>query len=332
MTSKTALVVDDSKSARFALRKFLESHGYEVSTAEGATEAYELIEEQRPDVIFLDHVMPAIDGFQALEHLRKDPQCADIPIIICSSHEGAEFDHKAQQAGAVGVLQKPPSAKHLAQILERLATAKPVAEVPAPAPAVPSSKISNIREPEVAIHQRVMNALRNTLAPVVHPHRHDHDSVSVDADDPYTAPSTTSQGSSETATLRLVQQDLNTQIAELRSQLANFETRLKEQARQQAYQDLTREVTAMQQRMSELEADLHAHSEELTRTVQQIREAAINEAQEVAERTVMDAAAKISDQIAAAISNALRAPALKLLSPSKSAESSPQETAGLRKA
>lgn len=350
MTVKTALVVDDSKSARFALRRFLESHGYEVSTAEGAEEAYLQLEEQRPGVIFLDHIMPGIDGFQALEHLRNDPQCCDIPVIICSSHEGEAFALKVRQAGAAGLLQKPPSAEHLAQILERLATAKPVAKVPPPAPApVPSSKISNIREPEVAIHQRVMNALRNTLAPVVHPHRHEHDGgqpAGHASADPARAPAPlTAQGTSETA-LRLVQQDLNTQISELRSQLATVESRLQQQARQQAYQDLTREVTAMQQRMAALEdrietrfselqavleAGLHERSEELVRASEQIRDAAISEAHEQAERTVMSVAARISDQIAASIANTLRAPALKFLSPNKSAESSPQEKTGLRK-
>ncbi|MGH8504350.1 MAG: response regulator [Stenotrophobium sp.] len=340
MTAKTALVVDDSKSARFALRRFLESHGYEVNTAESAEEAYLQIEELRPGVIFLDHIMPGIDGFQALEHLRNDPQCHGIPIIICSSHEGEAFALKAQQAGAAGLLQKPPSAEHLAQILERLATAKPAAAIPAP-----PSKISNIREPEVAIHQRVMNALRNTLAPVVHPHKHDHDNVHASADPAHATASHAAQSAGETA-LRLVQQDLNTQLAELRSQLAIVESRLQQQARQQAYQDLTREVTAVQQRMAvledrvearfselqaTLEAGLRSHSEQLARTSEQVRDAAISEAHEQAERTVMSAATRISDQLAASIANALRAPALKFLSPSKSAESSPQEKTGLRK-
>src|SRR5690349_2524790 len=106
--AKTALVVDDSKSARFALRKYLESMSFQVDPAECAEEAYRFLQSHRPDLIFLDHVMPGTDCFEALRHLKNDPQTGTIPVVICSSNEGEEFTSEARRKGAVDVLQKPP--------------------------------------------------------------------------------------------------------------------------------------------------------------------------------------------------------------------------------
>ncbi|MGH8460180.1 MAG: response regulator [Stenotrophobium sp.] len=336
MTSKIALVVDDSKSARYALRKFLESHDYQVITAESAQESYELVKEKRANVIFLDHVMPGIDGFQALEHLRHEPHCAGTPIIICSSHEGTEFARKAHKAGAAGVLQKPPSATQLELILDRLATEAAAAAATAAAAAKPAapaapSKVSNIREPEVAIHQRVMSALRNTLAP------------------PPSAPAHETAAAREAmeSSVEQLRQELAEQVAELRLQAAQLEHRIQQQNKQQSYHALNSEITATQSRLGALEklveerfselqaaldAGLRAQTEQIARIAEGARHAAVNEAHEEAERTVMSAATRISDQLAASIVNALRTPALKFLSPTKPAESSPQETTGLRKA
>lgn len=118
---RTALVVDDSKSARFALRRHLESHAYAVETADCAQEAYRLVQVQRPDLIFLDHIMPGIDGFAAMRQLKQDPITATIPIVICSSNEGHAFIAEARDQGATDVLPKPPTPEHLHRLLASLA-------------------------------------------------------------------------------------------------------------------------------------------------------------------------------------------------------------------
>ncbi|UCE77836.1 MAG: response regulator, partial [Gammaproteobacteria bacterium] len=59
---KRALVVDDSKSARLVLRRMLEKHGIAVETVESARAALDFLGNQRPDVIFMDHMMPGMDG------------------------------------------------------------------------------------------------------------------------------------------------------------------------------------------------------------------------------------------------------------------------------
>ncbi|MFT4046221.1 MAG: response regulator [Solimonas sp.] len=115
---RTALVVDDSKSARFALRRYLESKSFKVDTADSAQQAYLALKQQKPDLIFLDHIMPDIDGFEALRRLKQDPATAAIPIVICSSNEGEAFVAEAREQGAADVLPKPPTSLHLLRVLE----------------------------------------------------------------------------------------------------------------------------------------------------------------------------------------------------------------------
>jgi CheY-like chemotaxis protein len=114
---RTALVVDDSKSARFALRRHLESHAFKVDTADSAQDAYRIVHEQRPDLIFLDHIMPGIDGFEAMRQFKQNPETAAIPIVICSSNEGDAFIAEARDQGAADVLPKPPTPEHLRRLL-----------------------------------------------------------------------------------------------------------------------------------------------------------------------------------------------------------------------
>lgn len=118
---RTALVVDDSKSARFALRRHLENHAYKVETADCAQEAYRLVQAQRPDLIFLDHIMPGVDGFAAMRQLKQDPATAAIPVVICSSNEGDAFIAEARDQGAADVLPKPPTPEHLHRLLASIA-------------------------------------------------------------------------------------------------------------------------------------------------------------------------------------------------------------------
>ena len=81
MQIKLALVVDDSKSARFSLKKLLQKQGIETDFAESAGDALNYLESRRPDVIFMDHLMPGMDGFQAVQAIKSNPQTATIPIM-----------------------------------------------------------------------------------------------------------------------------------------------------------------------------------------------------------------------------------------------------------
>jgi CheY-like chemotaxis protein len=120
MTASTILVVDDSRSARFAMRRFLENLGHAVATAESAEEALEYLKGNQPAAAFLDHIMPGIDGLTALGLIRQNPHTAQLPVVLCSSNETADFRGEARSLGAVDVLPKPPATEQLRAVLERV--------------------------------------------------------------------------------------------------------------------------------------------------------------------------------------------------------------------
>ena len=106
MPGKRALVVDDSKSARVVLSRMLEKYGIEVDSADSAESALEYLREHRPDVIFMDHLMPGMDGLHALREIKANPELTAIPVMMYTSQEGELYAGEARASGAIGVLPK----------------------------------------------------------------------------------------------------------------------------------------------------------------------------------------------------------------------------------
>lgn len=120
MTAKRALIVDDSRSARVILSRMLEAYGLEVDAAESAEQALELLRQTRPDVIFMDHLMPGMDGFQAVQAIKSNPDTAMIPVMMYTSQEGELYVSQARALGAVGVLPKTVKQGEVSRVLYQL--------------------------------------------------------------------------------------------------------------------------------------------------------------------------------------------------------------------
>jgi CheY-like chemotaxis protein len=120
VTAKRALIVDDSKSARVVLSRMLEEYAIEVDTAESAEDAIEYLKNQRPDVIFMDHLMPGMDGFQAVQAIKNDPRTAAIPIMMYTSQQGELYMGQARALGALGVLPKQVAPTDVSKVLYQL--------------------------------------------------------------------------------------------------------------------------------------------------------------------------------------------------------------------
>jgi CheY-like chemotaxis protein len=120
VTAKRALIVDDSKSARVVLSRMLEEYAIEVDTAESAEDAIEYLKSQRPDVIFMDHLMPGMDGFQAVQAIKNDPRTAAIPIMMYTSQQGELYMGQARALGAIGVLPKQVAPTDVSKVLYQL--------------------------------------------------------------------------------------------------------------------------------------------------------------------------------------------------------------------
>ena len=120
MAGKRALVVDDSKTARIILSQMLEKSDLVVDTAASAEEALQYLSSNRPNVIFMDHNMPGMDGLQAVQEIKKDPATAMIPILMYTAKEGEVYVGQARALGAVGILSKQVRPGELFNVLKGL--------------------------------------------------------------------------------------------------------------------------------------------------------------------------------------------------------------------
>jgi len=120
MAQKRALIVDDSRSARVILGRMLEGYSLQVDSSESAELALEYLRQTKPDVIFMDHLMPGMDGFQAIQAIKSDPGTATIPVVMYTSQEGELYVSQARALGAVGVLPKTVKQADVSRVLYQL--------------------------------------------------------------------------------------------------------------------------------------------------------------------------------------------------------------------
>jgi len=115
---KKILIVDDSPTERYYLTAILERNGFTVTTAENGDDAMAKIKADRPELILMDVVMPGANGFQVTRSIAKDPELADVPIIICSTKNQETDRIWGLRQGARDYLVKPVDE---AQLLARIA-------------------------------------------------------------------------------------------------------------------------------------------------------------------------------------------------------------------
>jgi twitching motility two-component system response regulator PilH len=109
------LIVDDSPTEVHVMQKALERHGYRTAWAGDGAEGIRLARQMHPDLIFMDIVMPGINGYQATRTLLNDPNTSAIPIVMVTS-KGHEADRVwGLRQGAVDYLIKPVSPDQLVE-------------------------------------------------------------------------------------------------------------------------------------------------------------------------------------------------------------------------
>jgi DNA-binding response OmpR family regulator len=101
------LVVDDSATIRAVIGKMLSQDGHVVLKAPDGESALEIARRELPDLIFLDIVMPGMNGFAVLRALRRDPLTHDIPIVMISGNLQATEQFYVQRFGADDFMKKP---------------------------------------------------------------------------------------------------------------------------------------------------------------------------------------------------------------------------------
>ncbi|HTL13469.1 MAG TPA: response regulator [Thermomonas sp.] len=114
------LVVDDSATIVALLRRMLLQNHCEVLEAFDAESGIEIARREVPDLIFLDIVLPGMDGFNALRALRRDPATRDVPIIMISGNAQATEQFYVQRIGADDFMKKPFSRAEVFSRIEAL--------------------------------------------------------------------------------------------------------------------------------------------------------------------------------------------------------------------
>jgi two-component system alkaline phosphatase synthesis response regulator PhoP len=107
MTAGRVLVVDDEDDIRELCRVNLEFEGFDVIDARDGPSAIDKAMRQRPDVIFLDLMMPEMDGWEVLRRLKEDDTTADIPVVMLTARTGEEDQMRGWQEGILEYVSKP---------------------------------------------------------------------------------------------------------------------------------------------------------------------------------------------------------------------------------
>ncbi|ENU81458.1 MULTISPECIES: twitching motility response regulator PilG [unclassified Acinetobacter] len=107
------MVIDDSKTIRRTAETLLQREGYEVVTAVDGFEALSKIAETNPDIVFVDIMMPRLDGYQTCALIKNSQQYQNIPIIMLSSKDSLFDQAKGRIVGSDQYLTKPFSKDEL---------------------------------------------------------------------------------------------------------------------------------------------------------------------------------------------------------------------------
>lgn len=122
-TGTRMLVVDDSPTICAVLGRMLEQDGYAVQKTADGEHALELARAELPELIFLDIVLPGINGFTVLRALRHDPPTAHIPIVMISGNPQATEQFYVQRYGADDFIKKPFNRHDVAGSIDQLVRA-----------------------------------------------------------------------------------------------------------------------------------------------------------------------------------------------------------------
>ena len=101
------LVIDDSNTIRRSAELFLKQAGYEVILAEDGFDALSKIADHQPRVIFVDIMMPRLDGYQTCALIKQNPKLKSTPVIMLSSKDGVFDRARGRLAGSDRYLTKP---------------------------------------------------------------------------------------------------------------------------------------------------------------------------------------------------------------------------------
>ena len=113
------MVIDDSNTIRRTAEALLKKAGYDVYTAGDGFEAMSVITDRRPDIIFVDIMMPRLDGYQTCLLIKNNKDFKNIPVIMLSSKDGLFDKARGRIAGSEEHVNKPFTQEELVEVITR---------------------------------------------------------------------------------------------------------------------------------------------------------------------------------------------------------------------
>jgi len=145
------LIIDDSKTVQYLMKKMLMQRGYDVLQAYDGKSGIILAKKHKPALIIMDVMMPGMNGFQATRFIRKDPDITNIPIVIISGNKQASEKFWAAKLGASHYMSKPFSRSDLFKMLDKTLHMKSIRSTPSK-----DVVIDTIVEPDVSYSEQVL--------------------------------------------------------------------------------------------------------------------------------------------------------------------------------
>jgi twitching motility two-component system response regulator PilG len=122
------LVIDDSNTIRRSAEIFLRQGGHEVVLAEDGFDALAKVNDNAPDMIFCDILMPRLDGYQTCAIIKRNPRFAQVPVIMLSSKDGVFDKARGRMVGSEDYLTKPFTKEQLLRAVAQYHPARQSAE------------------------------------------------------------------------------------------------------------------------------------------------------------------------------------------------------------
>ena len=116
---KRILYIEDDPQNRLLVKRILQREGYEMLEAADGEKGWEMALQEMPDFIFVDLLLPDIDGFELTRKIKSAPELSHIPVVTITSYGNKETERIAKEAGVDGFLHKPPDKQLIQSILNR---------------------------------------------------------------------------------------------------------------------------------------------------------------------------------------------------------------------
>lgn len=174
--NKRALIVDDSPTACAVLKRMLRNYQINADSVQSAEAALDYLKLEKPDVIFMDHAMPGMNGLDTLKVLKAHPEYATIPVMMYTARTGEVYLSQARAFGAIDVLPKGVEQTVLEEALQRLRLLPNSSDVEAPTTIVATTPVAVAQRSAIDstdMRREIERVFRSELRPAMSHQIHD---------------------------------------------------------------------------------------------------------------------------------------------------------------